>query len=78
MAFSADELEGLQLQTLALRTGELPTEFGAHSAPIFMRVSVEQSQAIFIRVLPIRLCRRLKRVWRYLKVASVRWQRLRV
>lgn len=39
MAFSADELEGLQLQTLALRTGELPTEFGAHSAPIFMTSS---------------------------------------
>ncbi len=39
MAFSPDELNDLQLQTLALRTGELPTEFGAHSAPIFMTSS---------------------------------------
>lgn len=39
MVFSANELHDLQLETLALRTGELPTDLGAHSAPIFMTSS---------------------------------------
>ena len=35
MTFEFNEDDPLHIETLAIRTGQLPTEFGSHGEPIF-------------------------------------------